>query len=67
MPAGVCSTWRFMTDARPRLARPGERSLVVALDEADGAVDDVRLERAQVACGHREEVREERSRDVQLA
>ncbi len=40
-------------DARPRLTRPRENALVVALDQADGAVDDVRLECAQVARGRR--------------
>ena len=33
-------------DAGPGLARPGEGGLVVALDQADGAVHDVRLESA---------------------
>ena len=36
-------------DARPALARPGEDRLVVFLDDADGAVDDVGAVLAGVA------------------
>ena len=52
--------------ADPRLARPGEKAFVVPLDEADGAVDELRAVLAEVRAHGGEERGERGARHIEL-
>src|SRR3990172_92144 len=66
-PCGRVLDVKVENRARPGLSSPSEEALVVALDQANRPVDDVRLEGTQVTRSRGQEVREERARNVELA
>src|SRR5881296_3269357 len=63
---GIVRRVQVEDDARVALLRPGEEALVVLLDEADGAVNNVRAALAKVLADALHEIDERIPRDVDL-